>query len=188
MSIGEPDGHYSFYNESRRVARKPHTCSACDRAIAPGDIYFDIRAGWEGIKTHKRCPPCQTIHEHLRKALPSEEWPAERLDCGHEYEELHGKPAPAWLQALAFWLPGDPLPALTLCVLLNMYAQSAGEQVCCYAPGFPPQPWPHKLWHWDRGEGSTELGRCMVDHFPGSHRTDASRPLPDMQLCEQVAS
>jgi hypothetical protein len=174
MSIGEPDGHYSFYNESRRVARKGHSCDACDRPIAPGDIYYDIRAGWEGIRTYKRCPPCQAIHKHLREKLSGNgEWPAEELDCGHEYDELHDESAPAWLQALAFWLPGDPLPQVHPCrFLYGPYAEPMRHEREC-------STW--RAYPYSRGYGistSKDEGQCGR----------RSRPLPGMQLCEQVAS
>jgi ribosomal protein S14 len=184
MSVGEVDECYKAYRETRRVARKAHECSACGRPIAPGDLYYDIAAILDGVRAYNRCPPCQAIHEHLRDALPNGEWPAEQLDCGHEYEELHGKPAPAWLQALAFWLPGDPLPCLDLCDALLAHDVTGRLRLNCYANGYPQRPWPNEGW----GRESKQMGVCMEPRYDRAFRRYDTRPLPGMQLCEQVAS
>ncbi len=105
------DEHYSVYSETRRRARKPHTCAACNETISPGRTYHVIFIAFDGdIETLKRCERCQVIHLHLRKLGAGEDmWPAERLDCGEEYKEHWGKEPPPWLAALAFSLPGEAL-------------------------------------------------------------------------------
>lgn len=106
------DEYYSVYRETRRKARKQRACSACAEPILPGNTYFDICAiqGREKPECLARCERCQAIHKHLRSLEPGEMWPAERLDCGEEYREHWGKEPPEHIAALAFALPGDPLP------------------------------------------------------------------------------
>jgi hypothetical protein len=109
------DEHYSVYNERNVVARKPHTCSACHETIAPGHAYTRVFIVWDGqIDVVLRCARCQAIHEHLREVCEDksggEMWPAEELNCGQEYREHWGVDPPPEIAALAFLLPGEPLP------------------------------------------------------------------------------
>lgn len=111
------DEHYGFYRELRHVARKPHDCCACEIPIVPGDIYYAISAQWEGrVEGWKRCARCQFVHEQLRDICQADgSWPDEELNCGHTFEERWEREPPAWLAALAFWKPGDPLPHVEPC-------------------------------------------------------------------------
>lgn len=108
------DEYYTVYWERRRRARKQHKCCACDEPIAPGHVYmyisyvFDHEAG-----TYKRCLRCQTIHEHLRTLGGGDMWPAERLDCGEDYEPHWDRPPPAEIAALAF-LTADEIQGLPI--------------------------------------------------------------------------
>ncbi len=113
-SVGE---YYGFYRELRRVARKPHECCACEIPISPGDIYYTISAAFDGrIDDWKRCARCQFIHEQLRDICQSDDsWPDEKLNCGHTFEERWEHAPPAWMAALAFWQPGDPIPHVNRC-------------------------------------------------------------------------
>lgn len=115
------DGQADIYEQRTRKARKAHECEACELPIRPGDTYtretmlFDGR--WENTV---RCARCQMIFEHLVTMCRSgdgfeEEWPDSRLNCGHEYRERWGIDPPAWLAALAFWMPSDPLPEVNPC-------------------------------------------------------------------------
>lgn len=65
----------------------------------------------------RRCPRCQVIYLHLEGRIRAEgdydQFCDESLNCGHEYEERWEEAPPEWLAALAFWLPGDPLPIPT---------------------------------------------------------------------------
>jgi hypothetical protein len=111
---GEP---VAYYRETRRTARKQHECCACEIQILPGHRYWVIAACWDGrVQGWKRCARCQLIHEQLRPLCrANDEWPDEELNCGHTFEENYDRPPPDWMAALAFWQPGDPLPAMTLC-------------------------------------------------------------------------
>lgn len=105
-----------FHRETRRRARVNHTCSACRETIERGQFYvLAVAGGSDGIDTIKRCLRCELIYEHLIEVSPAGEFPDAHLNCGHTYEEVHDNPPPAWLAALAFWRPGDPLPATRAC-------------------------------------------------------------------------
>jgi RNase P subunit RPR2 len=103
------DEYYRVYNVEIRRARKPHSCDACDRAIAPGDRYASVHIvnSDGGGETVKRCGPCEVIHRHLRDNGGGEMWPAEKLDCGEEYTEHWGKEPPEEIAALAFVTDAD---------------------------------------------------------------------------------
>jgi ribosomal protein S27AE len=105
------------YEMRERVARKAHKCSACGETIQPGAKYAYVFLVHEGDPhIYKRCPRCQAIFVHLSERIRGEgdheEFCDEMLGCGHEYEERWEEPPPEWLAALAFWLPGDPLPVV----------------------------------------------------------------------------
>lgn len=111
------DQSYAFYSEPRRVAAKEHTCGACGLPIFKGNLYADVT--WKdtdrGIGRVKRCARCQMMHEHLRELAPGERWPDEDLNCGENYQDEWGHDPPEWVQSLAFWVPGEPLPAIHKC-------------------------------------------------------------------------
>lgn len=118
MSVYCGDGEpVAYYRETRRRARKQHECCACEIPILPGHVYWVIAACWDGqVRDWKRCDRCQFIHQQLRPLCQAkDEWPDERLNCGHEFEEAHDRHPPDWLAALAFWQPGDLLPHVTPC-------------------------------------------------------------------------
>lgn len=118
------DEHYKVYTEIPRKARKAHECCACDTPIRPGDHYTEIHLVYEGAETLRRCARCQAIHEYLRelsRESDSDEWPADRLDCGREFEERWDRQPPPWLAELAFWVPGDPIPPHHPCNTRNNY-------------------------------------------------------------------
>ncbi len=114
------DGRADVYEELHRKARKPHRCDACHLTIQPGHRYTRETMLFDGRWDHTtRCARCQLIFEHLvtkcRADTWNEEWPDPSLNCGHEYSERWECEPPEWLAALAFWLPGDPLPCLESC-------------------------------------------------------------------------
>jgi predicted RNA-binding Zn-ribbon protein involved in translation (DUF1610 family) len=101
------DEQYSIYDETTRLARKEHVCSACQEPIRVGDKYVRVFILHDGGKEHlKRCARCQKIHAHLR-GLDDDMWPDERLNCGEEYENHWGEKPPDDIAALAFALPGE---------------------------------------------------------------------------------
>lgn len=150
------DERYDVYDERRTTARKAHECDACDQVIAPGDIYYRIRWVYDGSADGvKRCIRCQFIHEHLRELGDGDMWPAEKLDCGEDYEPHWGRKPPEHIAALAFWSRGESLPAVNLCeawerVQANYYrttatynrgsARRAGS-TCCRSVG----DWEHAV-------------------------------------------
>jgi hypothetical protein len=102
-------------DDAYRNARKPHKCSACGETIAAGRTYHRTAALWGGTwQVVRRCERCQAIFLHLEKKIDaegaSEEFCDWELNCGHEYRERWGESPPEVIAALAFWLPGDPLP------------------------------------------------------------------------------
>ncbi len=78
------------------------------RAPAQTLALLEFEGHWDTVK---RCQRCEKIHAHLvEERSESDEWPNDRLDCGHGYEEMHGGEAPPdEIAALAFALPGDDL-------------------------------------------------------------------------------
>jgi len=100
------DEYYAVYNEKVRTANKEHNCSACLEKIHKGDCYTYVSIVFDGTAwSVKRCARCQAIHEHLR-ALGTDSWPKERLDCGQSYEDEWGE-CPPEIEKLAFALPGE---------------------------------------------------------------------------------
>jgi hypothetical protein len=94
---------YSVYKERCVRARKGHTCEACRDCIPAGDRYWSVRVVFDGsAETIKRCLRCQRVHAHLRElGRRHDVWPAERLDCGLDYEDEWG-PLPEDIARLAF--------------------------------------------------------------------------------------
>lgn len=106
------DGYNSFERSVQRTARKEHRCHGCGEAIKPGHRYNDVAVCFEGeVNAWKHCERCAALHEHLNDILPCDEVAEPDFSCGHTYEELHGE-LPDEVAALAFWLPGEPLPEL----------------------------------------------------------------------------
>ncbi len=120
------DEQYSVYDEQLRSAAKAHECAACGLPIRKGDRYTSVHLAFDGrAETIKRCARCQFLHEHLR-SLSDDMWPDERLDCGESYESHWGE-TPGFIAALAFWQPGEALPALTPCYRLNRHHKSCWQ-------------------------------------------------------------
>jgi hypothetical protein len=100
-----------------RTSRRARKCHACKEPIAVGARYhrtaYLFGGSWE---VTARCERCQAIYEYLDAKIrfqpngPDLEHCNERLNCGHEYRERWGEDPPPEIAALAFWLPGDPLP------------------------------------------------------------------------------
>lgn len=108
------DGDYCPVWSDRWVtARKEHRCAACGETIAPSHRYHVTFYVFDGSAHQtKRCERCETIFAHLSDRMEDpEEFCDERLACGHEYRERWGEEPPPEIAALAFWLPGDPLPS-----------------------------------------------------------------------------
>jgi hypothetical protein len=100
-----------------RKARRSHRCCACREEIAPGHRYHRTTFLFDGAwSVYERCERCQAIFEHLSERMAesgdSEEYCAAALNCGHDYEERWRGPPPEAIAALAFWLPGDPIPTV----------------------------------------------------------------------------
>jgi hypothetical protein len=110
------DGEYCpVWTESSPVARKEHRCHACGETIRVGDRYRYIFSVFDGDgNTTKRCVRCQAIFEHLSSRMKDDqdEYCNDRLACGHGYRERWEEDPPPEIAALAFWLPGDPVPAV----------------------------------------------------------------------------
>jgi hypothetical protein len=107
------DGDYCAVHDSTwRKARKPHNCDACGESITPGRTYH--RSAWPcdgSWSVTLRCERCEAIFAHLTSRMSrADEYCNPELNCGHEYEERWREPPPE-IAALAFWLPGEPLPA-----------------------------------------------------------------------------
>src|SRR5271167_536136 len=110
---GEP---CAVYEEELRKARKEHRCHACSEPITPGRTYHRTFLIFEGDpRVTVRCERCQAIYEHLTERMKEDgtygdEFCDGELNCGHTYQDRWEEPPPEAIAALAFWLPGDPLP------------------------------------------------------------------------------
>ena len=52
----------TVFNESKRKAKKQHTCCECDRLISKGESYFMLQGLWEGRwGNYKQCSTCHEI-------------------------------------------------------------------------------------------------------------------------------
>lgn len=93
------DGNAKVVTETVRKAAKQHRCYGCDEAIRPGDRYQYTSGIWEEPDSFKHCLRCAAMLD----ALPN--GAIYSLDCGETWIE-----PPEHIAALAFWLPGDPVP------------------------------------------------------------------------------
>lgn len=99
----------TIYDKTTPTARKPTRCQACTETIPAGVKYTRVGILFDGSwDTVKRCQRCEAIHAHLVSLrTENEEWPRDRLDCGHSYVRVHGCEPPDEIAALAFALPSD---------------------------------------------------------------------------------
>lgn len=110
----EADGVCPVWNRQHRTARKRHVCDACREAIEPGHRYYRTSALYDGSwASWKHCERCDAMFN----AISSENrrhgfYMAVDVDlnCGETWWHTFG-PVPPHIDALAFWLPGEPLPA-----------------------------------------------------------------------------
>lgn len=105
----EIDECYAVYCRTRRKARLAHVCCACAEAISPGHQYIYVATVFEGCaRSYKRCLRCEAIFDELVKRLrDSDQWPDERLNCGHEWSENFDGPPPDEIARLAFLTPAE---------------------------------------------------------------------------------
>ena len=60
------DDHVTMLAETKRKARKHHRCDECMGTIFPGQTYLEERYLFDGtVSTHKTCPCCMSVREHL---------------------------------------------------------------------------------------------------------------------------
>lgn len=104
------DGVSDVYTNTVRRARKEHYCCACCETIPSGHRYHVVTVIFDRqASSYKRCVRCEKIHQHLvdiRDAY-DDTWPDEELNCGHDYEEIHGRPPPDEIAALSFAVPEE---------------------------------------------------------------------------------
>lgn len=125
------DEQYDVYEEPMRTAAKDHVCGACGLTIGKGQRYAAVR--WVFDKSAggvKRCIRCQAMHEYLR-GLGADMWPDEKLNCGEEFEQHWGYKPPEWLQELAFWQPGERLPAREPCTWWERWGYGRDDATAC---------------------------------------------------------
>jgi len=93
-----------------RAAAKEHKCGACLETIPKGHhyhIWSSVLDGrWASIK---HCARCWAMVKALHASGFADVVELE-LNCGETWEDASGEPPPAEVAALAFWLPGEPLP------------------------------------------------------------------------------
>ena len=109
------DGTCDIWNETVRTARKAHRCFGCKaETIRPGDRYVETRTlfdgSWEGWK---HCMRCHAMWKAIHAVADFDEHIDPGLDCGETWESAGRGVLPERIAALAFWLPGEPLPEAT---------------------------------------------------------------------------
>jgi ribosomal protein L24E len=84
-----------FCTEKIRTARKTHTCSECDRTIAPGEQYAYVSYGKDGeMGSNKTCHHCKIAAQWLYKHCGGycfgsiKEELAEHYNEGYQEEDL----------------------------------------------------------------------------------------------------
>lgn len=165
------DDRADVWNERAVRARKAHQCDACKLTIRRGDVYTRDSLLYDGEwSTVIRCARCQIIFEHLQPMCQRDGDCADReLDCGHEYEERWDRKPPEWLAALAFWVPGDPLPAITPCTLFSQWSS-------------PPRWFAEGCWRgvpdWSWAPGIGRYGSCAVTERKYEMRTGRTLNVP----------
>lgn len=105
----------TLYTKKGAFASKDLRCDACRETIPKHHRYMRVGILFDGSwETVVRCLRCDAVHVHLvelhyqrRRSGWEDEWPSDRLDCGHEYKEVHGQAPPDEIAALAFALPGE---------------------------------------------------------------------------------
>ena len=109
----EADGIWDVHREDRRHAAKEHVCDGCSEAIRRGDLYINSATLYDGRwVSWKHCVRCDAIFKAI--AATSEQTLAidPHLNCGETFDSLFGS-TPEHVAALAFWLPGEPIPEVT---------------------------------------------------------------------------
>lgn len=113
MCGADRDDGDDFRVAVKRTARTVHTCYACSETIRPGDRYNVFRSLYDGYwTTLKHCARCWAMVKILCNADFGSGTVVLSLDCGDTWEDASGSPPPDDVAALAFWLPGDPLPGM----------------------------------------------------------------------------
>lgn len=135
---------YDVYDETFPRARKAHECDACELPIRPGDKYARVSTVFDGsAETVKRCLRCQGIHEHLRKLGSDHDmWPAEKLDCGEDYEDHWDGPPPPEIAELAFIDADEAQRRFAGCERELMHYDTSSQRVV--TTGICAQPRGHK--------------------------------------------
>jgi hypothetical protein len=103
------EGTCDVWEINHRKARKQHECAACHETIPIGHVYANHFSVFEGTaETVKRCMRCELIYQHLCSIEEDPDFsPAQRLDCGHSYEENWCRPPPDHVAKLAFMTPEE---------------------------------------------------------------------------------
>jgi hypothetical protein len=103
------DGVCDVWEINHRKARKEHKCDACQETIPVGHVYANQFSVFEGsAETIKRCMRCEMIYQHLCSIEEDPDFaPSPRLDCGHDYDEVHYRQPPEHVAKLAFMTPEE---------------------------------------------------------------------------------
>jgi hypothetical protein len=107
---GDYDGNDAEVSIWRR-ARIAHECCACELPIRRGDRYHIWRTLYDGSwSTLKHCERCWAMVDALGDADFTGGSVMLTLNCGETWDRASGGPPPPHIAALAFWLPGEPVP------------------------------------------------------------------------------
>lgn len=105
------DGYNDITNHEHRTARKEHVCEGCGETIRKGDTYHHTSALFDGHwSTWKHCERCNAMMQALFAEADDPIAIDPGLNCGETWESIGYGAPPEHVAALAFWLPGEPLP------------------------------------------------------------------------------
>lgn len=103
------------WRETGRKARKVHRCTGCREDIVSGHRYVETATLFEGHwSTCKHCLRCDALFKAIAdKSREVSGFYVVAIDpqfaCGESWIDNFGAPPPE-VEALAFLLPGEPLP------------------------------------------------------------------------------
>lgn len=108
----EADGRNDIERRDIRRARKSHTCYGCEEPILPGHSYVNNAVLYDRHwSAWKHCLRCDAMMSEILSVADEYETVDPGLNCGETWHSASRGPLPEHVAALAFWIPGDPIPA-----------------------------------------------------------------------------
>ena len=109
------DAEDGCVRETKRQARKEHTCTGCGETISPKHIYIETASLYDGCwSTCKHCARCNALFDAIVAKARETSFSYvvaidPRFSCGESWVDNFGPPPPE-VVALAFMVQGESLP------------------------------------------------------------------------------